>query len=182
MLLDFLIPAIAVLITELGDKSQIAILTLSAKFKDHKKVFFGVMLAFLIADGMAVAFGNFIVDLIPATTMRGISGIVFIIFGLLAIASTREKKIRTPISSAFISSFALVFFSEMGDKTQIASAIFSTQYNSYLVLIGIMSSLALLSLVTLFIGKNLMRYFEKELLHYISGLVFIALGLFILLL
>lgn len=49
--------------------------------------------------------------------------------------------------SAFISGFSMIFLSEWGDKTQIASALFATEYDPHMVLTGVMMALFLLSLM-----------------------------------
>ncbi|MCK5290106.1 MAG: TMEM165/GDT1 family protein, partial [Candidatus Aenigmarchaeota archaeon] len=48
MLSDFLIPFLMIAIAELGDKTQLTMLTLSAKFDEPYKIFAGGMLAFLL--------------------------------------------------------------------------------------------------------------------------------------
>jgi len=49
---DILIPLVAIAAAELGDKTQISILLLSSKTKKHLQLLLGVMLAFLIVDGL----------------------------------------------------------------------------------------------------------------------------------
>ena len=47
----------------------------------------------------------------------------------------------------------MVFLSEWGDKTQIASALFATEYNPWMVLIGVMTSLTVLSVMAIYLGR-----------------------------
>jgi len=53
---DILIPLVAIAAAELGDKTQISILLLSSKTKKHLQLLLGVMLAFLIVDGIVILY------------------------------------------------------------------------------------------------------------------------------
>ena len=52
MLQDILIPLIIVGLAELGDKTQLSTLLLASKTERHIQLFLGVILAFLIVDGI----------------------------------------------------------------------------------------------------------------------------------
>jgi putative Ca2+/H+ antiporter (TMEM165/GDT1 family) len=57
MIQDLFVPFIAILIAELGDKTQFAVFCLSSKTKSYAKLFLGVLLAFAVADGIAIILG-----------------------------------------------------------------------------------------------------------------------------
>lgn len=178
MLQDLLIPLVTVGLAELGDKSQLSILLLASKTKRHFALLLGVMLAFLIADGMAVATGAFIGDKIPANLLRIASAAVFIGFGmLLLLRHKKEKAENGHWKNAFVSGFALIFVSELGDKTQIATGIFAAKYNAAMVLTGVMLALLLLSIAAIYLGKLAAKRMNRELVEKISGLLFIIIGL-----
>jgi len=54
MIEDILVPLIVTGLAEFGDKTQLSILLLSLRTKKHLYLLLGVMLAFLIVDGVAV--------------------------------------------------------------------------------------------------------------------------------
>jgi putative Ca2+/H+ antiporter (TMEM165/GDT1 family) len=70
-----------------------------------------------------------------------------------------------------------VGLAELGDKTQITSGIFATQYNSILVLAGVMTALTLLSVLTIYLGKLISKKINKNTISKIAGTLFIALGI-----
>ena len=70
-----------------------------------------------------------------------------------------------------------VGLAELGDKTQITSGIFVTQYNTFLVLAGVMTALSLLSVTTIYLGKLISRKINKNTISKIAGIAFIALGI-----
>lgn len=178
MIEDIIIPLAVIAAAEFGDKTQISILLLSSRSKRHLQILFGVLLAFLIVDGIAIAAGSWITTLIDIRILKIISGSVFIIFGIFMLLNRKEEEEeRKYDKNAFISAFILIFLTEWGDKTQIAAALFATQYNALFVLIGTMLALTALSLMAIFFGKIISERINKKLVNRIAGVVFIILGL-----
>src|SRR3989344_674675 len=117
MLNAFILPFITIFLAELLDKSQLTVLLLASKTKKHLQLFLGVMLAFMVVDGSAILFGSIISDLFPQGFMRILSGLLFIIFGILSLKPQDSEKQEARLQHPLISGFSLVFFSEWGDKT-----------------------------------------------------------------
>lgn len=174
---DFLVPFLAIGLSELGDKTQLAVFTLSARHKEHWNVFIGVMIAFAAVDGMAILFGNKIMEIINFDLSRIIVSIAFVLFGLYTLASNDEEKIKEKKEkSIFLTSFSTIFLMEMGDKSQIASALFAASYNPILVFISVMSALAILSATAIFLGKRLGERMNHGKARKLSGWLFVAIG------
>ncbi len=173
-----MIPLIVIGLAEFGDKTQLSIFLLSSKTKKHLHLLLGVMLAFLIVDGAAVLIGSWIINIVSLRLLKILSGIIFIIFGILILRDKEVKgESRLYSRSSFLSGFALIFITEWGDKTQIASGIFATKYNPLMVLIGAMTVLALLSVVAIYLGKFVSNKVDKKVLTKIAGTVFILMGI-----
>ncbi len=68
---------------ENGDKTQLAIIALSAQYAAPVQVFAGVMLAFVILTALAIAFGSIMQKHISSRGIKIGSGILFITFGML---------------------------------------------------------------------------------------------------
>ena len=136
------------------------------------------MLAFLIVDGIAIALGSWITDLIPIRYLKIISGIIFIVLGLLILLNKAEESGKSKnYHNPFITAFLLILLTEWGDKTQIAAALFATRYNPILVLLGTMVALFILTLIALFFGKLLSEKMPKKLINKVAGIIFIIMGL-----
>jgi len=192
MIADILIPLISVGLAELGDKTQLSILLLSSKTKKHLHLLLGVMLAFLIADGAAVLVGLWATNIVPIGLLKILSGIIFIICGVLIlrnhvkslISQGRKSehdevkdKSKSYFKNPFISGFVLVLITEWGDKTQIVSGLFATRYNALMVLIGTMIALALLSIIAIYLGKFVSNEVDKKVMTKIAGTIFILMGI-----
>ena len=178
MLEDILIPLAVVGLAELGDKTQLSVLLLSSRTQKHLHLLLGVMLAFLVVDGIAILAGQWITTVLPSGLIKILSGAIFIIFGIL-ILRNKEEEIKSKYYSKgpFYSGFALIFLAEWGDKTQIASGLFATQYNGLMVLIGVMTALFLLSVVAIYLGKFVSSRIEEKTITKIAGILFILIGM-----
>lgn len=72
---------------ELGDKTQLAVVSLSAEYDAPIMVFVGVMLAFVVLTTLGVVLGAAISRWVPLKYVRIGSGLLFIVFGVLFIWS-----------------------------------------------------------------------------------------------
>ncbi len=176
MFLDFFIPFVAVALAEFGDKTQLAVLTLSSKYREHTALFCGAMLGFLLVDGIAILFGSALTQYIPLFFIKIIAGSLFVLFGILTFRSKDGEVLKIKNGSAFHAAFVLIFLAELGDKTQIAAALFATQYNLFLVFFGVMAALAVLTGTAIFVGKKMKEYIHEKYLKWGSGILFLVIG------
>jgi putative Ca2+/H+ antiporter (TMEM165/GDT1 family) len=176
---SFLASLILVGLAEVGDKTQIAVFTLSSKYRERTQILVGVFCAFFIVDGLAVLFGEAILSLIPILYIKIISGAIFLILGILSILSKEEENTKTMKEKAIVSmAFSLIFFSEFGDKTQIATMMLAARFGEPVwVFLGVMCALMGLSIVAVFGGRQLARMIPATLLHRVAGIVFILVGI-----
>ena len=150
---------------------------LSSKTKKHLHLLIGAILAFAIVDGVAIIAGTWITTIIPINYLKIISAIVFIIIGILMLISKDEVEKETKHNNPFIAAFLIIMLTEWGDKTQIAAAIFATQYDGIFVFIGTMMALFILSLIAIFFGKIISKKVNKKIVNKIAGIIFIILGI-----
>jgi putative Ca2+/H+ antiporter (TMEM165/GDT1 family) len=177
---EILIPLLAVGLAEMGDKTQLSILLLSSKTQEYFRLLLGVMLAFLLADGIAILLGSWVTSVIPVDLVKIVSGLVFILFGLLILKGDKDddsEESNLSAGRAFASGFTMIFLSEWGDKTQIASALFATEYDPIMVFIGVMIALLLLSVMAIFLGKFLSSRIDRRAITKVGGVLFLLIGL-----
>ncbi len=177
MLQELIIPFLTIGLAELGDKTQLAILCLAAKTKKHLQLLLGAILAFIVADGIAILLGDFITNIIPISYIKAGAGIIFIIVGLVILLKSKEEEKKCDLKQPFLSGFSLILVSEFGDKTQLAAALFATKYNPTLVLIGVVGAMALLSVIAIYSGKFISSRIKPKVVHTISGVLFIIIGI-----
>jgi putative Ca2+/H+ antiporter (TMEM165/GDT1 family) len=76
--------------------------------------------------------------------------------------------------SAFFVSFALIFFAELGDKSQLVALWFSTRYRWWLVILGVTVATLVVHLGSTAIGASAADVLPEEVLLIIVGLSFFA--------
>lgn len=177
---EIIIPFLAVGLAEMGDKTQLSVILLSSRTKEYPQLLAGVMLAFLITDGMAIFLGSWATEIVPIYLVKLISGSIFILFGISALRTEQkeeEEERQLPSGNALISGFSLIFLSEWGDKTQIASALFATEYDPIPVLIGVMAALFALSAMAIYMGRMISARVKREVISRAAGILFMTIGL-----
>jgi putative Ca2+/H+ antiporter (TMEM165/GDT1 family) len=162
---------------EFGDKTHIAVITLSMKNKPLE-VFIGALGAFALVDGASVFVGGLIANLIPEFWINVISGGLFLLFGVLTlIKKADEEEVKEGRRSGLASAFSLVTIMELGDKTQFASFVLAARYRSpVLVFLGIMLGAALITGSGVVIGKGLMKVMPERYLRYAAAALFLIFG------
>ncbi|OGS19228.1 MAG: hypothetical protein A2219_08150 [Elusimicrobia bacterium RIFOXYA2_FULL_50_26] len=74
-----------IFLAELGDKTQLASISMVVSTKKPWQVFLGATLALAAVTGIGVLFGQAIMNVIPKNVMHTVSGALFIIIGILMI-------------------------------------------------------------------------------------------------
>ena len=73
----------ALFVAELGDKTQLAVITLAAKHRDPLSVFVGAAVALVLVTAIGAAGGELITRLIPADLLRRVAAVAFVVMGIL---------------------------------------------------------------------------------------------------
>lgn len=76
---------VLLLLAELGDKTQLAVISQSAKFGAPAWVFLGAALALLVVTALGVALGHLGAAFLPRDLIRWFAGGAFIVMGALII-------------------------------------------------------------------------------------------------
>jgi len=172
-------------VAELGDKTQLVILTLSAKY-GFKPVFLGAASAFALLNALAVSVGVLLYEFVPDNVIKYTVSGVFILFGLFMLLPERKKeecddedeedtrKAHGPLLTAFL----LICLMELGDKTQLSLLALTAKYSQpLLVFIGGTLALWATSLIGALVGTGLGRFIPQVWMRRISGVIFIAFGI-----
>ncbi|MCX8182824.1 MAG: TMEM165/GDT1 family protein [Crenarchaeota archaeon] len=180
LLASFLLVAVA----ELGDKTQIAVITLSSHH-NALLVFIGGILALLLVSGLGVAIGETFTMIIPLSMIRFASAILFLAFGVYTILSAGKKEEqveRFGSKSVALSVFSMVALMELGDKTQLAVMMLAAEYGTpLLVYAGVALAFTAITGLGVLIGCKLLRLIPLRLVKLGGGVVFILFGIVFLL-
>lgn len=166
-------------LAEFGDKTQLAVIALSARY-DRVKVFTGVILAFALVTGLGVLVGGVIYQYIPQDMIRILAGLLFVAFGLLTLSSKEscETGDEKPVGNILLSAFSMIALAEMGDKTQLSAITLVAKYDSpFFVFAGALLALGLISLIGIFLGKKLCEIVPLSKIKFGAGALFILFGI-----
>jgi len=92
----FLATVIAFFLLEIGDKTQIATVALSARFNDLVLVTAGTTLGMLLANVPAVLLGKVAATAIPMKLVHGIAALIFAVLGILALLNMGDFMSASP--------------------------------------------------------------------------------------
>ena len=186
-----------VFMAELGDKTQLAVITQTCKYRRGLPVFLGGSLALTGVTALGVGGGQALNSLIPATLIRAVAvGLFVVMGGLLWRESTRleatdeemqdqcacqpslNEGCRIPwYYEAFASTLGLLFFAELGDKTQLAVlGLASRQPAPWAVFAGGAMALTTITGLAVVAGCQVREHVPERLLLKLSAIFFVVMG------
>jgi len=168
-----------ILLAELGDKSQLVCMTLSAR---HRRwpVLLGAVAAFMVLNMLAVVFGAALAQWVPERVVAGLAAALFAVFGVMALRSGEgEGEASGPSWShrgILLAAFSMILLAEMGDKTQLAVAGLAAALPPLAIWLGATLALALTSALGVWVGCRLLQVMPLRRLHQLSGALFLLLA------
>jgi putative Ca2+/H+ antiporter (TMEM165/GDT1 family) len=177
----FLFAVGAVVLAEMGDKTQLLAMAFAAKYK-ASKVLIGVFIATVLNHGLAVWVGNLITHLESAQIwIQAAASLSFIFFGLWTIRGDKldgEQNKKSKFGA--VATVAIAFFlAEMGDKTQLATVALATKFpqTPIWVLVGTTTGMLIADGIGIIIGVVLCKKIPERTIKLISAGAFIIFGL-----
>lgn len=168
-------------LAEMGDKTQLMAMTLAHRYRPLP-VIGGVFAAFLALNVLAVLVGETLFQFVPRDVILFAAGTLFVFFAvrLWRDAARNEETSAGPTGGqgAFISSFALIFVAELGDKTQLAMiALVAGTGDPWAVFVGGTAALWTVSLIGIALGTTLLKRVPGTLVHRAAALLFLVFGI-----
>ena len=178
---SFLITFPAVALAELGDKTQLLVLMLAARFRRPGAVLLGVILGSGINAGLAVAGGSLLDRAVPEYWLNLLVALAFVGIGLWMIlksgADDEDETPPTAAGNAFLATLWLFVVMELGDKTQLATLGLATGLDNLAgVFAGGALGLLAANLPALWLGHRFAESLPRALLHRIGGALFVVIG------
>ncbi len=178
----FLLSTGIVALAEMGDKTQLLALVLAARFKKPWPIVMGIFVATLANHGLAGGLGVWVSTQLSAQTLRWILGGSFIAMALwMLIPDKLDEDTDQGYSrlGVFGTTALLFFMAEMGDKTQIATVMLAARFDAYFAVVaGTTLGMMLANAPVVWLGERVTRLVPLRVVHIVSALFFLALGLF----
>jgi len=188
-------------VAELGDKTQLAVLTQTCKLRRPWPVFVGATLALTAVTAVGALGGQVLGELIPPHIIQVVAAVGFVTMGLLLVwenirrGSGAEKgELSFTLSEgesaddsacarrkldreAFYSTFALLFLAELGDKTQLAVLGLASRHRApWTVFLGGALALTVVTGLGVVGGQGLCRVLPERALCWFSAVAFVVIG------
>jgi len=173
-----IISFLAVFLAEFGDKSQLICIALAATYA-ARAVLIGALSAFALLNLLAVVIGSTFAANIPEALVATVAITLFTYFGvssLLYKEGDSRDDVHLSNESIIIGVFSLIFFAELGDKTQFVIMSLSATKNSIGVWLGSTIAVACTSAIGIYAGILLFDKVKKSTLHRVGGAVFLSLA------
>ncbi|MEI6970288.1 MAG: TMEM165/GDT1 family protein [bacterium] len=119
MLTAFIVATIAVVLAEMGDKTQLLAMAFATRFK-WTTVLWAVLAATLVNHFLAVVAGNIVTEFVPMAWIKLVAATSFVLFALWTIrGDTLDGEDKGKGRGPFWTVAIAFFIAEMGDKTQL---------------------------------------------------------------
>ncbi|MDT4924596.1 MAG: Ca2+/H+ antiporter, family [Pseudonocardiales bacterium] len=173
-----------VLLVELPDKTLVASLVLSTRYRP-RPVLFGVALAFAVQCAIAGAAGG-VITLLPSGAVKAVVALMFALGAYLLIKESfaaddddvelAEARINAPFWRIVATSFGVLFAAEWGDASQIATAGLVARHRgaAHAIATGVGAWVALVAVAALAVvaGRVVLKRLPLHLVHRVAGALF----------
>ncbi len=186
----FFVSFFLVFLSELGDKTQLLVLSFSTKDR-AKNILLGVAIGTFFSHGLAIIFGSKLGSLgddnfrFYLEIFTYISFLLFGIFGFIPEKETTnnskssflQKVTNIKLNYIFIIAISIVI-GELGDKTFLASLGLGVKYPAYKIslIMGSIMGMVLSNSFALFFGRFLGNKFNPKFVKVLSNILFLLFG------
>lgn len=189
LIYPFIISFLLIFVSELGDKTQLLVLSFSSKLR-ASAILLGVGLGSLLSHGVAIVFGSFLGNIENLTfqhTLKIITYLSFIAFGIITLIKADNKKensknnkgknLRNNLSYIFFIALTIAI-GELGDKTFLASIGLGIEYSLHKVslICGAIVGMIISDLIAIIFGKALSHKIPENIMQKLSGILFLIFG------
>jgi putative Ca2+/H+ antiporter (TMEM165/GDT1 family) len=177
------VTTIAFFLAEMGDKTQLLALMLAARYRQPWPIVAGILCATLVNHALAGLLGSWVRHAIDPSILRYAIAAAF--FVVAAWALKPDKLDEHAATASRLGVFAVTtiafFLAEMGDKTQIATAVLAARYDALVAVIaGTTLGMLLADVPVVFAGKLAAERIPFGALRKVAAGIFVAMGIWVL--
>ena len=178
-----------IFVAELPDKTMLATIVLSARFKRSLAVWIGAALALTAQMVIAVVAGR-LLDLLPDRPVKAAVAVLFATGTVVLWRSSHEPvdgadvaedaalvARRLPAWRVSATVLGVVFLAEWGDLTQLATASLASNGEALSVFVGATAAMVTVAAIGVVAGQSLLRVLPERLLRKIAAVIFGILAL-----
>lgn len=180
MLETLLASTAVVAFAEIGDKTMLLALVLTARLRAPGPILAGIFVATLANHALAALVGQQVAGLVDAPWFRVGIAMGFVAMGVWTLVpdvlDEDEADVRTR-GGAFLTTLVAFFLVEMGDKTQVATVALGARYQSvWVVAAGTTLGMMLANGPAVVLGEQLLARVSLALTRRLAAALFFVLG------
>ncbi len=176
----FMLSFVSIVVAELGDKTQLSIISLTASLGRPFSIFAGMVLGYGVVAGLGVVAGEALLTVIPISVLTKASGLVFIIMGILMLRAGDNFSfgVSNPrLKDPFLATCVMIILAELGDKTQIVTIALAARFaQPTAVFVGVMSGFIIVDGLSIVLANRLAKRFPIAKIRKASAIIFLVLG------
>ncbi len=183
MLEAFGVSTLLVAIAEIGDKTQLLAILLAAKFRKPIPILAGIFAATLLNHALAATLGVFLAASLSGPWFGAAIGIGFLIMAAWALIPDKDEGLAASRQSGgvFLTTLIAFFLVEIGDKTQIATALLAARFQDIVaVTLGTTLAMMVANTPAVLLGEAAARIVPLAHVRAAAALLFAALGAWLL--
>ncbi len=176
----FLIAFSTIAIAEMGDRTQLLSLFLSAHFRKPWPIAAGILVATLANHALAGLVGVWVGHYLTPAILDGAVGVSMIVMaGWTLIPDKLDGDANILSRGAFLTTLVAFFVAEIGDKTQIATVALAAGYSNLPAIVaGTTAGMLAANLPVVFLGTAFATRLPMKQIHYAASALFAVLGLY----
>lgn len=184
MIEGFLVAFGTVFLAELPDKTMVASLVLTTRFRRPLAVWCGVSGAFVLHVVLATTVGSLLRRLPEAPVRLGVA-VLFVVGGVILLRGGDDdddddaggERGAVSFRTAALTAASVVGLAEFGDLTQLATAGIATRFDSAAaVALGAWCALASVAALAVTAGSWIVQHVRLALVQRVAGVVFLLFG------
>ena len=177
----FLVSTGIVALGEMGDKTQLLALLLTARFRRPVPIIAGILVATLANHALAGWLGGWIAGLMGPQLLRWVIGGSFLAMAVWMMVPDRLDEAEAAGGGQrygiFGTTVLAFFLAEMGDKTQIATVALAARYPDLLAVVtGTTLGMMLANVPAVLLGDQIAKNLSMTLVHGVAAAIFAVLG------
>ena len=171
-----------VFIAELGDKSQLIVLTFASRYPSAL-VMTGIGVATALINAISVAVGYGLGLALPTRWISLVAGLVFIGFAVWTLRDDDDEDVvtDTPSGHGVVLTVGSAFLlAELGDKTMLAAITLASQNGWLGTWLGATTGMLAAAALAIFVGRQLGKRLPEHVVRYAAAAMFAIFGVWLL--
>lgn len=176
----FFVTMMAVATAEIGDKTQFLAIILASRYKKPFTIILGIVIATFLNHLLAGIIGEWAGSQLKSSILHIILSCSYLLAAIWILIpdkpDTEDSDLRNH-SSILITTIITFFIAEMGDKTQIITAMLAANYQSLVqVVLGSTLGMLIANIPAIFLGNKVSQYIPMKIMRIIAASIFIVLA------